>query len=124
MPWAQFDDHFPDSEAALLAGPEACGLHLFATTWCCAHLTDGLIPEIVARQFIDKCEDGTGLVARLIDAGLWEKVDDDDGGWRLPYFLDDNRSKATVENDRAKKRKNASKGGNAKALKDRQARST
>ena len=78
MPWAQFDDHFHDSVAALEAGPEACGLHLWATCWSGAHLTDGRLPEPIARRFIDLCEHGDELVARLVSAGLWAKAED---GW-------------------------------------------
>jgi len=119
MPWAQFDDHFHDSEGALRAGPEACGLHLLATTWCCAHLTDGQLPELVARMFIDRCQHGDELVASLVEAGLWERTND---GWRLPQFLDDNRSKAKVKEDRDQKAKSGAKGGRNKAKADRDAR--
>ena len=104
MPWAAFDDHFHDSEQALRAGPEACGLHLLATTWCCAHLTDGHIPGIVAEPFIDRCANGKGLVARLIEAGLWEETKD---GYRLPLFLEDNRSAEEVASDKAERKRKA-----------------
>ncbi|HWF33690.1 MAG TPA: hypothetical protein VG188_14160 [Solirubrobacteraceae bacterium] len=63
MPWAQFDDHFHDSDAALVAGPEACGLHLWATCWSAAHLTDGLLPERTAKRLIDSCEHGEEMVS-------------------------------------------------------------
>jgi len=119
MPYAQIDDHFHDSEAALRAGPEPLGLYLLSVTWCSAHLTDGHLPEIVGRGFIDRCADGDALVARLVEAGLWETADDGfEDGWRLPHFFDGGqRTREQVEADKAKKRESASKGGKAKAAK-------
>jgi hypothetical protein len=73
MLWAQFDDHFHDSEAVLIAGPEACGLHLWATCWSAAHLTDGELPGPIAERLIDSYKDGDEMVAQLVAAKLWEK---------------------------------------------------
>lgn len=120
MPWAQFDDHFHDSEAATVAGPEACGLHLWATCWSAAHLTDGRLPEQTAKRLIDSCEHGEEMVERLKNANLWASEDKD---WRLLDFFPSNRSRAQVEADRAKKAESGRKGGRVKAKRDRQARS-
>ena len=112
MPWAQFDDHFHDSEAALRAGPEACGLHLLATTWCSAHLSDGALPEVAARPLIDRCSNGDDLVARLLEVNLWATADD---GFAIVGFLDANRSKAEVDRDRAIRKAAGAAGGRARA---------
>ena len=109
------DDHFPDSIEALRAGGEACGLYLLALCWCAAHLSDGAFPHEVAALFMARFQDGESQAAKLVTAGLFERVED---GYRLPLFLRDNRSRAEVEADRATKRKRASAGGKAKAAKD------
>jgi hypothetical protein len=123
MPWAQFDDHFHDSEGALAAGVEACGLHLWASCWSAAHLTDGRVPAAIVQRFLASCNDGDGaeLVARLIGARLWERTEDD---YALADFLttNGNRTRATVDADRARKAKAGRKGGRTKAQRDRQAR--
>jgi hypothetical protein len=121
MPWAQFDDHFHDSEPAAIAGPEACGLHLWATCWSAAHLTDGRLPERTAKRLIGSCERGEAMVERLKGANLWAS---DDTGWRLLDFFPSNRSRAQVEADRAKKAESGRKGGRVKAERDREARSS
>jgi hypothetical protein len=121
MPWAQFDDHFHDSEAALIAGPEACGLHLWATCWSAAHLTDGRLPEHTGKRLVGSCEHGEEMVERLKKADLWAS---DDQGWRLLDFFPSNRSRAQVEADRVKKAESGRKGGRVKAERDREARSS
>lgn len=122
MPWAQFDDHFPDSEPALTAGVEACGLHFLATCWSAAHLTDGVVPSIIVKRLMSGCLDNQGaeLVARLIAAELWEQRG---GSYYLTDFLGSNRTRSKVLEDRERKAKAGRKGGRAKAAKDRQARS-
>lgn len=114
MPWAQFDDHYPDSEPALNAGVEASGLHLLATCWSAAQLTDGEVPSIVVKRLMSGCLDNQGaeLVARLMAAGLWERRET---GYLLTDFLTSNRSRADVEASRVDKRKAGRKGGLAKA---------
>jgi hypothetical protein len=125
MPWAQFDDHFHDSEGALAAGVEACGLHLQASCWSAAHLTDGRVSAAIVARLIASCRDGNGdeLVSRLIAADLWQR---DETGYVLIDFLttNGNRTRATVEADRARKAKAGSKGGRVKAARDRKARAT
>jgi general stress protein YciG len=115
LPWAQFDDHFHDSEGALVAGVEACGLHLCATCWSAAHLTDGHLPSAIVKRLLACCQDehGAELVARLMEAGLWEP--DDNGGYWLRDFLGSNRSRAQVESDRERKKEAGRKGGQVTA---------
>jgi hypothetical protein len=113
-PWCQFDDHFPDTLGAINAGGEALGAHLMATCWCAAHLSDGEIPDAVAQLYLARFAT-PDILRRLEAAGLWERTD---GGWRLTDFFPANRSRKQVEADR----KRASKGGRAKAAKDRAAR--
>lgn len=118
MPWAQFDDHSPDSLAWLKAGGEPLGLHVLATCWCAAHLSDGTIPATIVEHYRSRFADLDEMVRRLEAAGLWEPVED---GWRLPGFLDDNRSRDQVAADRKRRQERARRGGRAKAQKDRQA---
>ncbi len=118
MPWAQFDDHSPDTLAWLQAGGEALGLHLLATCWCAAHLSDGVLPEQVATLYFQRFIEPVEMVRRLEAAGLWERVEG--VGWSLPGFLRDNRSSKQVEDDRKRNTARARKGGLAKAAKDLQ----
>jgi hypothetical protein len=113
MPWAQFDDHFHDSEGALLAGPEACGLHLLATAWCCAHLSDARLPAVAARPLIERCDNGAALVAQLEAANLWEATED--GYTLLDFWTNGNRTREQVERDRAARKQAGSAGGRAKS---------
>jgi hypothetical protein len=119
VPWAQIDDHFTDSEGALAAGVEACGLHLLATCWCAAQLSDGKLPALAARRLISGCldNDGDELVARLTGAGLWERQDDD--GYLLTDFLttNKNRTREQVKAGKVDKAAAGRKGGLAKAAK-------
>jgi hypothetical protein len=119
VPWAQFDDHFPQSEKALKAGVEALGLHLCATCWSTAHLKDGNAPESVVEWLLTGCEGGEELIRRLEDSGLWERQE---GGWRLTDFYENhNRSREEVEADRKAKQERGRRGGQANAKRHRKA---
>ena len=126
MPWAQLDDHFPDSEGALNAGVEACGLHMLATCWCAAQLSDGVLPAIVAKRLVSGCLDNGGaeLVARLLEAGLWECRGD--GSYLLTDFLttNRNRTRAQVKAGKVDKAAAGRKGGYAKAASRQRAAET
>jgi hypothetical protein len=97
MPWIQFDDHFPNTIEVLRVlevDPKPLGVHLLASCWTGAYLTDGTVPDEVIRSFRADPDD----VTRLCDAGLWERVE---GGYVLVHHLAANRSREEVEADRA-----------------------
>jgi len=96
MPWARFDDEFPDHPKVLAAGPLAAWLHVCAICYACRYLTDGFIPHGQVRRLAD-VEDPTLLVGRLVSSGLWEVVP---GGYRVHDFLEYQPAKAGVEHER------------------------
>ena len=96
MPWIQFDDHFPNTIEVLRVlevDAKPLGVHLLASCWTGAHLTDGSVPDEVVRSFKADPDD----IDRLCDAGLWQKVE---GGYLLVQHLAANRCRAQVEADR------------------------
>jgi len=96
MPWVQFDDHFHNTIEVLrvlATDPRPLGVHLLASCWAGAHLTDGAVPDEVVASF--NADDGD--VQRLCDAGWWERVE---GGYVLVRHRDHNRTRAQVEADR------------------------
>jgi hypothetical protein len=96
MPWARFDDEFPDHPKVLAAGPLAAWLHVCAICYACRYLTDGFIPHGQVRRLAD-VEDPTLLVGRLVSSGLWEVVP---GGYRVHDFLEYQPARAGVAHER------------------------
>lgn len=71
MPWFRVDDNLAFHAKTLAAGNAAMGLWVRAGSWSMQQLTDGRIPQQVARQLGRKSE-----ADRLVAAGLWcERAD-------------------------------------------------
>lgn len=64
--WFKVDDSFADHPKVLTAGNGAIGLWVRAGAWSARHLTDGYVPNSVARLFGAPSE-----ARRLVAAGLW-----------------------------------------------------
>ena len=111
MPWGRIDDSFYDHPKldALGGSRLPCvGLYTLALSWSNRYLTDGFIPADRVRRL-----GGTvHLAAKLVDAGLWEKVGDD---YRVHDFLDFNDSAETVRSRRVDMRELGKRGGQASA---------
>src|SRR5262245_5893527 len=69
-----------------------CGL-----AYCNRYLTDGYVPAGAVRRLAD-LDDAQGLAARLVDVGLWERVE---GGFRVHDFGDYQPSAEAVRRERA-----------------------
>lgn len=80
MAWAKFDDQVTFHPKIVEAGNSAVGLWLRMTTYCCAQLTDGLVPESVAILIGNRRD-----LDRAVRFSLVEKVD---GGYRVHDFHD------------------------------------
>lgn len=92
MPWFKVDDTFPHHAKVLAAGNASTGLWVRAGAWSMQQLTDGFVPDHVARTM------GTPSEAkRLVDAGLWVRVD---GGYQFHQWTDVQRTKDQVLTDR------------------------
>lgn len=102
MTWARLDDRFHEHrkvKSAWHVDPGAVGLHVVAITYCAGHETDGLVDVEFVREKLPRQRDRDRLIGALVNAGLWEPVDD---GWLLHDFLDYNPSKASLDEKRAR----------------------
>lgn len=102
MPWARFDDQFPDHPKVVKVGPLAAWLSVCAVCYCSRYLTDGFVPEAQLRKLAD-VKDPVSLAERLVDAGVWERCD---GGFMVHDYLEYNPSRDAVlaNRDTAKQR--------------------
>lgn len=115
MPWGRLDDSLYDHPKLDALGRyrlSCIGLNTLAQSWCNRWLTDGLVPT----DRVERLGGTVALANRLVDAGLWEKVD---GGYRIHDFLDYNDSRETVlaqrEAARARRRNNVGRSGDVQA---------
>lgn len=93
MPWFRVDDSAADHPKVHEAGNAAFGLWARCGAWSMKHLTDGYVPEWVARQY------GTpSQIKRLVEVGLWARKDD---GYVFHEWDQRQPSRARVEADRA-----------------------
>lgn len=106
MTWTKLDDGFWSNPKVDLAGNEAAGAYVRALSYCGRHDTDGSFPESVAR-FIARAKVWTILV----DVALIEQVE---GGYLIPDYLDFNPSAREVE-ERRQKRADAGRLGGLKS---------
>ena len=92
MPWFKVDDTFPHHAKVLAAGNAAVGLWTRAGAWSMQQLTDGFVPQHVARTL------GTpGEAKRLVDVGLWLRVE---GGYEFHQWDQRQPSREKVEAER------------------------
>lgn len=92
MTWFKVDDTFPLHAKVLAAGNASVGLWVRAGAWSMQQLTDGFIPQHVARTL------GTpGEAKRLVTVGLWV---DAEGGYQFHQWTEVQRTKEQVEADR------------------------
>lgn len=87
--WFRVDSSIGDHPKAITAGDAALGYWLRMGAWAAHHLTDGRVPENVARSKGTRAQ-----IERLVKAGLW--VPDGDG-WRFHDWHDYNPSGTDVE---------------------------
>lgn len=93
MGWARIDDAFDDHEKVLALldldeGVAAIGLWALCLTWAHRNTrkkgkTPGLLPSTLPRRFVGAR--GRELAAMLVEAGMWDEVDD---GWMIHDFAD------------------------------------
>lgn len=81
MVWFRVDDSLPTHHRVIAAGNAAMGLWVRCGAWSMGQLTDGYIPDAVARMFGTEEE-----ITRLLDVGLWTP---EDGGYRFHAWAED-----------------------------------
>jgi len=115
MPWFRIDDKAHSHPKLIKAGNAALGLWLRCGSYAAQHLTDGIVPGVVAELYGTKPQAG-----KLVKAGLWHEHGHDcpdgcpnpaPGDYVFHGFLDDGRntSRARAEAERKKARDRQSK---------------
>lgn len=114
MPWFRIDDKAHSHPKLIKAGNAALGLWLRCGSYAAAHLTDGIVPGVVAELYGTKPQ-----AAKLVKAGLWHEhghicpdcLNPAPGDYVFHDFLDEGRntSRARAEAERKKARDRQSK---------------
>jgi hypothetical protein len=96
MVWFHVDDGLAYHKKVMEAGNAAIGLWVRAGAWCTGSLTDGFIPNAIARSL------GTpSQVQKLVDSGLWVRVN---GGFKFHDWEHRQFTKEEVEAKRERER--------------------
>lgn len=108
MPWFRIDDKAHSHPKLIKAGNAALGLWLRCGAYAAQHLTDGIIPGVVAGLYGSKPQ-----ATKLVGAGLWHEhghncphgcPDPAPGDYVFHDFLDDGRNTSRARHE-AEKRK-------------------
>jgi hypothetical protein len=110
MPWFKIDDKAHSHPKLIKAGNAALGLWLRCGSYAAQHLTEGIVPGVVAELYGTKPQ-----AAKLVKAGLWHEPghncphgcpDPNPGDYVIHDFLEDGRntSRARYEADKKKAR--------------------
>jgi len=98
--YALLDDGFYDAPRFGNVPNECIGVWAKGLAYCNRHLTDGYIPERVARAFVERVPNATleqsdpsNVLAEMVKSGLWKRLN---GGFSHVGYLDHNRSKDAV----------------------------
>lgn len=113
MPWLRIDDGMVEHLKVASLSDAAFRVHVEALSFCARNLTDGHIPEAIAKNR------GWSRKAReLIRAGLWHAVE---GGHEIHDYLEYNPSREQVEAERkaARERMNRLRSPDVRANKRR-----
>lgn len=105
MPWFKIDDSAHSHPKLVKAGNAALGLWMRCGSYAAQHLTEGIVPGVIAQMY------GTGpQAAKLVKAGLWHQaghgcprcVQPADGDYVMHDFLENGRNvtKAQAEASR------------------------
>lgn len=125
MPWFKVDDGLHAHRKVARAGIDAMGLWVVAGSWCADQLTDGFIPDYMARKLDPDFE---VHAASLVAAKLWvigEK--DDESGWWFHQWSEEGRQptaeSVNAKRDDARERMAKLRASRAEAAKNKEKRS-
>jgi hypothetical protein len=108
MPWFRIDDKAHSHPKLIKAGNAALGLWLRCGAYAAQHLTDGIVPGVVAELYGSKPQ-----AAKLVKAGLWHEhghscpsacPDPAPGDYVFHDFLDDGRNTSRARHEAEKKK--------------------
>lgn len=94
MSWLTLDDNMPDHPKIRGLTDRAFRLHVYALCYCSRHLTDGVIPASACRGVVDN---SSRYCRELVAKKLWQSRDE---VFVIHDYLDWNKSRADVENQR------------------------
>jgi len=112
MAWAKLDDKMPRHPKMLSVTVVARWLYVAGLCYSQEHLTDGVLPQSIARVLYEEPEAAEKAVEELVGVGLWERCP---AGFHVHDFLDWNPSKRQVMAARKAKARAGTMGGKAKA---------
>lgn len=98
------DDKLHGHRKTARASVESMGLWVLAGSWCADHLTDGFIPDYIARRLDPKVRHHA---ASLVAAGFWTVAErDGDKGWQFHDWgqLQPTREQVETKREQAKER--------------------
>ena len=108
MPWFRIDDKAHSHPKLIKAGNAAIGLWLRCGAYAAQHLTDGIVPGVVAELYGTKPQ-----ATKLVKAGLWHEhghacrsgcPDPAPGDYVFHDFLDDGRNTSRARHEAEKKK--------------------
>jgi hypothetical protein len=108
MPWFRIDDKAHTHPKLIKAGNAALGLWLRCGAYAAQHLTDGIVPGVVAELYGTKPQ-----AAKLVKAGLWHEhghscrgacPDPNPGDYVFHDFLEDGRNTSRARHEEEKKK--------------------
>lgn len=94
MSWLTLDDNMPDHPKIRGLTDRAFRLHVYALCYCSRHLTDGVIPASACRGVVDN---SSRYCRELVAKKLWQSRGE---VFEIHDYLDWNKSRAEVENQR------------------------
>jgi hypothetical protein len=106
MTWANIDDGFPRHPKIFPLSDPAFRLHVSGICHASAYRTDGNVPDDILNTLVPRYRQKT--LEELARHGLWLPGPD---GWQIHDFLEWNRSRAEIEADKERKRKQRSEAG-------------
>ncbi|MEU3613440.1 hypothetical protein ABZ725_14150 [Streptomyces sp. NPDC006872] len=108
MPWFRIDDKAHSHPKLIKAGNAALGLWLRCGAYAAQHLTDGVVPGVVAELYGTKPQ-----AAKLVKAGLWHEhghgcsggcPNPSPGDYVFHDFLEDGRNTSRARHEAEKKK--------------------
>ena len=107
MPWVNLDDQYPEHPKVDGLSDGAFRLNTAAICYCNRQQTNGIVSAVMVPRLIPRFR--KTYVQELVDRMLWHDLGDG-AAYELHDFLDWNRSREQIAEDRAKNSINGRKG--------------
>lgn len=110
MPWARFDDDYPNHRKIRPLSDAAFRLHTSAICWCNKNLTDGIITP-ADLPYVSDVKNPAKAVPQLVAQKLWEPTGN---GWIVHDYHQFNPTAEYVLAERQKKSAAGKKGAHVR----------